>query len=142
MQFPGRVTGTVKHYSSEKGFGFISPHDGSGDIFVHYTNIQMEGFKSLGDGEQVEYQPFFDAARGKTSAVCVTGPGGAPLQGNGGSKGMGKGAGAFPPQGFGGQVSYGGGFGGVPGAQGVPGMQGVQGVQGGVGGGGFGGGFY
>ena len=49
-------TGTVKWFSEQKGYGFITPDDGSKDLFVHYSNIETEGFKTLRDGQQVEYE--------------------------------------------------------------------------------------
>ena len=48
--------GTVKWFSAEKGFGFIVPEDGGKDLFVHHSNIEMSGFKSLQDGQKVEYE--------------------------------------------------------------------------------------
>jgi CspA family cold shock protein len=50
------ATGTVKWFNDAKGFGFIAPDDGSKDIFVHHTAIQTQGFRSLAEGQKVEYE--------------------------------------------------------------------------------------
>ena len=47
--------GTVKWFNDSKGFGFITPSDGGKDLFVHMSEIQMDGFKTLKDGQPVDY---------------------------------------------------------------------------------------
>jgi CspA family cold shock protein len=58
--------GTVKWFSNEKGYGFISRPDGD-DVFVHYTAIQGEGYRSLTEGQQVEFD-IVDGPKGKQAA--------------------------------------------------------------------------
>jgi CspA family cold shock protein len=48
--------GTVKWFNSEKGYGFITPEDGSKDLFVHFSGIEGEGYKSLNEGQKVEFE--------------------------------------------------------------------------------------
>ena len=50
------ATGTVKWFNAEKGFGFIAPDDGSADVFVHYSEIQSNGFRSLEENQKVEFE--------------------------------------------------------------------------------------
>jgi CspA family cold shock protein len=50
------ATGRVKWFNSEKGFGFIVPDDGSDDVFVHFSAIAMEGYKTLEEGDRVSYE--------------------------------------------------------------------------------------
>ena len=50
-----RTKGTVKWFNDQKGFGFITPEDGSKDCFVHHSAIQADGFRSLDEGDQVEF---------------------------------------------------------------------------------------
>ena len=50
------VEGTVKWFNSEKGFGFISPDNGGADVFVHYSEIQSNGYRTLEENQRVEFE--------------------------------------------------------------------------------------
>lgn len=60
-------TGSVKWFNAEKGFGFITPDDGSKELFVHHTEIKAQGYKSLEEGQKVE----FEVGQGK-KGPCAT----------------------------------------------------------------------
>ena len=49
------TTGTIKWFSDQKGYGFITPDDGRKDIFVHFSALQGEGFKTLSEGQKVQF---------------------------------------------------------------------------------------
>lgn len=50
------ATGNVKWFNNAKGYGFIAPQDGGADVFVHYSAIQSEGFRTLNEGQSVTYE--------------------------------------------------------------------------------------
>jgi CspA family cold shock protein len=62
----GLAQGTVKWFSNEKGYGFLSPTEGE-DVFVHHSAIQMEGYRSLAEGQAVEFE-IVDGPKGKQAA--------------------------------------------------------------------------
>ncbi|EFJ05215.1 hypothetical protein SELMODRAFT_187582 [Selaginella moellendorffii] len=75
-----KKSGKVKWFNSAKGFGFITPDDGGEDLFVHQSSIHADGFRSLKDGEAVEFT--IDRSEdGRTKALDVTGPEGSFVQG-------------------------------------------------------------
>ncbi|MBF0399848.1 MAG: cold-shock protein [Magnetococcales bacterium] len=51
-----RISGTVKWFNNAKGFGFLAPEDGGEDVFVHFSAIQVEGFKALEEGQKVTFE--------------------------------------------------------------------------------------
>ena len=67
------TTGTVKWFSDSKGYGFITPDEGGEDLFVHFSSVEGDGFRSLAEGQRVE----FETAQGKkgqeAKSVRVTG---------------------------------------------------------------------
>ena len=64
-----RTQGTVKWFNSEKGYGFITEEDGP-DLFVHYSEIQGSGYKSLNDGDKVEFE-ITDGKKGKQASAVI-----------------------------------------------------------------------
>jgi len=60
-------SGIVKWFNEKKGFGFITPDEGGDDLFVHHTNIEMQGFRTLKEGQKVE----FDVTTGEKGNVAV-----------------------------------------------------------------------
>lgn len=76
----GKTAGTVKWFDTVKGFGFIVPDDDSGDVFVHQTSINVEGFRSLAENEVVEFLVETDN-NGRKKAMDVTGPDGGDVKG-------------------------------------------------------------
>mmetsp|Transcript_42256 Transcript_42256/g.106012 ORF Transcript_42256/g.106012 Transcript_42256/m.106012 type:complete len:163 (+) Transcript_42256:241-729(+) len=114
-----KATGKVKWFNSQKGFGFITPDDGQEDIFVHQSTIYAQGFRSLDENEEVEYD-LEQGSDGRLKAVNVTGPNGDYVKGAPRQTG-GYGGGG----GFGGRGGYGGppagGYGAPPaGGYGAP----------------------
>jgi len=59
--------GTVKWFNDAKGFGFITPDDGSDDLFAHFSAINMDGFKSLKEGQKVSFE-LIQGAKGKQAS--------------------------------------------------------------------------
>lgn len=116
-----KAKGSVKWFNVTKGYGFITPDAGGDDLFVHQSAILSEGFRSLREGEAVEFV-VENSSDGRAKAINVTGPGGQAPEGaprrrfntNGGYDGAGMGG--YGGGGYGGGRngggSYGGGYGG------------------------------
>jgi CspA family cold shock protein len=64
------ATGTVKFFNSQKGFGFITPADGSKDVFVHISAVERAGMSSLNEGQRINYDVVTE--RGKLAASNIT----------------------------------------------------------------------
>jgi len=60
--------GTVKWYNSQKGYGFIQPDDGGGDVFVHVTAVERAGLSDLREGQKIVYEVVRDRKTGKSAA--------------------------------------------------------------------------
>jgi len=63
------ATGTVSKFMDNKGFGFITPDDGGKDLFVHHSDIKMDGYKSLSPGQRVQFDVAHEAKGPKASNV-------------------------------------------------------------------------
>lgn len=61
------ITGTVKFYNDQKGFGFIQPEDGSKDVFVHATALERAGLRGLSEGQRVTFDTAADPRSGKVA---------------------------------------------------------------------------
>ena len=69
MRSKGMMQGTVKWFNDTRGYGFISPTDGSRDVFVHFSTIEKEGFKTLHEGQTVEFEST-DGPKGPQVTKC------------------------------------------------------------------------
>jgi CspA family cold shock protein len=65
-----RIQGTVKWFSAEKGYGFITPENGAADIFVHYSAIQGAGYRTLDEGTKVEFE-VVEGPKGKQASSVI-----------------------------------------------------------------------
>ncbi len=66
-----KCQGKVKWFNDQKGFGFITPDKGGKDLFVHHSNIEMDGFRSLAEGQAVEFETVADPKGPKAEKVRV-----------------------------------------------------------------------
>jgi CspA family cold shock protein len=65
------MTGTVKFYNGQKGFGFIQPDDGSKDVFVHVTALERAGMRGLAEGQKVSFDTEADRRTGKIAVATI-----------------------------------------------------------------------
>ena len=64
-----QITGTVKWFNSEKGFGFIQPENGGNDVFVHISAVEGAGMKTLQEGQKITFELHTDPKKGRVSAA-------------------------------------------------------------------------
>ena len=103
-----KTSGVCKRFNAAKGFGFITCNDGSGDVFVHQTEIHADGYRTIHEGEELEFE-VVTQDDGRRKAVNVTGPNGAFVKGGGNRGGYGGGGGRGGYRG-GGRGGYRGGI--------------------------------
>lgn len=65
------ISGVVKFYNSQKGYGFIQPEDGSKDVFVHASALERAGIHSLAEGQKVSFETEVDRRNGKTAVSTI-----------------------------------------------------------------------
>ena len=65
-------TGTVKFFNTDKGFGFITPDGGGPDIFVHVSELERSGMRTLKEGQKVRFETKMDPKKGKPNAVAIS----------------------------------------------------------------------
>lgn len=70
VKLMSKIKGNVKWFNESKGFGFITPEDGSKDVFVHFSAIQTNGFKTLAEGQRVEFE-ITNGAKGPSAANVI-----------------------------------------------------------------------
>jgi len=66
-----RICGAVKWFSNQRGYGFIAPEHGGSDIFIHFSNVQMSGYKTLKEGQRVEFEVGTIDKNGKTMSNAL-----------------------------------------------------------------------
>ena len=65
------ITGTVKFYNDQKGFGFIAPDEGGNDVFVHATALERAGMRGLSQGQKVSFETARDSRSGKVAVSTI-----------------------------------------------------------------------